>query len=55
VARFAPLYDVPILDAAADVRATFFNTEKWSRGAATEIHAISHVFGRAPGHGCRVG
>jgi organic hydroperoxide reductase OsmC/OhrA len=29
VARFAPLYDVPILDAAADVRATFFNTEKY--------------------------
>jgi len=29
VARFAPLYDVPMLDAAADVRATFFNTEKY--------------------------
>ena len=29
MARFAPLYDVPILDAAADVRATFFNTEKY--------------------------
>jgi organic hydroperoxide reductase OsmC/OhrA len=29
VARFAPLYDVAILDAAADVRATFFNTEKY--------------------------
>jgi organic hydroperoxide reductase OsmC/OhrA len=29
VARFAPLYDVPIRDASADVRATFFNTEKY--------------------------
>jgi organic hydroperoxide reductase OsmC/OhrA len=29
VARFAPLYDVPIDDASADVRATFFNTEKY--------------------------
>jgi OsmC-like protein len=29
VARFAPLYDVPIQDASADVRATFFNTEKY--------------------------
>jgi organic hydroperoxide reductase OsmC/OhrA len=29
VARFAPLYDVPILDASADVRASFFNTEKY--------------------------
>jgi organic hydroperoxide reductase OsmC/OhrA len=29
VARFAPLYDVEILDATADVRATFFNTEKY--------------------------
>ena len=29
MARFAPLYDVPILDAAADVRATFFNSEKY--------------------------
>lgn len=29
VARFAPLYDVPVADASADVRATFFNTEKY--------------------------
>ena len=29
MARFAPLYEVPILDATADVRATFFNTEKY--------------------------
>jgi hypothetical protein len=29
LARFAPLYDVPIDDAAADVRATFRNTEKY--------------------------
>lgn len=29
MARFAPLYDVEILDAQADVRATFFNTEKY--------------------------
>ena len=29
VARFAPLYEVPIDDATADVRATFFNTEKY--------------------------
>ena len=29
MARFAPLYDVPIEDAATDVRATFFNTEKY--------------------------
>jgi uncharacterized OsmC-like protein len=29
VARFAPLYDVPIDDASADVRATFRNTEKY--------------------------
>jgi organic hydroperoxide reductase OsmC/OhrA len=29
VARFAPLYDVPIDDATADVRATFRNTEKY--------------------------
>jgi organic hydroperoxide reductase OsmC/OhrA len=29
VARFAPLYEVEILDAQADVRATFFNTEKY--------------------------
>ena len=29
LARFAPLYEVPIDDAAADVRATFFNTEKY--------------------------
>jgi organic hydroperoxide reductase OsmC/OhrA len=29
LARFAPLYEVPIEDAAADVRATFFNTEKY--------------------------
>jgi hypothetical protein len=28
-ARFAPLYSVPIDDATADVRATFFNTEKY--------------------------
>ncbi len=29
LARFAPLYEVPIDDASADVRATFFNTEKY--------------------------
>ncbi len=29
MARFAPLYDVPIDDASADVRATFRNTEKY--------------------------
>ncbi len=29
MARFAPLYDVEILDAQADVRATFSNTEKY--------------------------
>lgn len=29
MARFAPLYDVPVDDATADVRATFFNTEKY--------------------------
>jgi uncharacterized OsmC-like protein len=29
VARFAPLYEVAIDDATADVRATFFNTEKY--------------------------
>jgi uncharacterized OsmC-like protein len=29
LARFAPLYDVPIDDASADVRATFRNTEKY--------------------------
>jgi uncharacterized OsmC-like protein len=29
VARFAPLYNAPIEDAAADVRATFRNTEKY--------------------------
>jgi uncharacterized OsmC-like protein len=29
VARFAPLYDVPIEDATADVRGTFRNTEKY--------------------------
>ena len=29
MARFAPLYEVPIRDASADVRATFFNTEKY--------------------------
>lgn len=29
MARFAPLYRVEILDARADVRATFFNTEKY--------------------------
>ena len=29
MARFAPLYDVPIDDATADVRATFRNTEKY--------------------------
>ena len=29
MARFAPLYAVPIQDASADVRATFFNTEKY--------------------------
>jgi organic hydroperoxide reductase OsmC/OhrA len=29
VARFAPLYEVPIHDATADVRATFRNTEKY--------------------------
>jgi organic hydroperoxide reductase OsmC/OhrA len=29
VARFAPLYEVPIQNASADVRATFFNTEKY--------------------------
>ena len=29
MARFAPLYEVPIADAACDVRATFFNTEKY--------------------------
>ena len=27
--RFAPLYEVPIEDASADVRATFRNTEKY--------------------------
>ncbi len=29
MARFAPLYDVPINDASAGVRATFRNTEKY--------------------------
>ena len=29
MARFAPLYEVPIDDATADVRASFFNTEKY--------------------------
>jgi len=29
LARFAPLYEVPIEDASADVRATFRNTEKY--------------------------
>lgn len=29
MARFAPLYGVPIDDATADVRATFRNTEKY--------------------------
>jgi organic hydroperoxide reductase OsmC/OhrA len=29
VARFAPLYDIEIFDARADVRATFSNTEKY--------------------------
>ena len=29
MARFAPLYDVTIDDATADVRASFFNTEKY--------------------------
>jgi organic hydroperoxide reductase OsmC/OhrA len=29
VARFAPLYEVPIEDATADVRGTFRNTEKY--------------------------
>lgn len=29
MARFAPLYQVPIDDASADVRATFQNTEKY--------------------------
>lgn len=29
MARFAPLYHVPIDDASADVRATFRNTEKY--------------------------
>ena len=29
MARFAPLYDTPIDDASADVRATFRNTEKY--------------------------
>jgi len=29
VARFAPLYEVPVEDATADVRATFRNTEKY--------------------------
>jgi len=29
VARFAPLYEVEINDASADVRATFRNTEKY--------------------------
>jgi organic hydroperoxide reductase OsmC/OhrA len=29
VARFAPLYEVSIDDATADVRATFMNTEKY--------------------------
>jgi uncharacterized OsmC-like protein len=29
VARFAPLYEVPVQDATADVRGTFRNTEKY--------------------------
>ena len=29
MARFAPLYDVEIADAEADVRARFFNTQKY--------------------------
>jgi organic hydroperoxide reductase OsmC/OhrA len=29
VARFAPLYEVEVADASADVRATFRNTEKY--------------------------
>ena len=29
MARFAPLYEVPIDDATADVRASFRNTEKY--------------------------
>ena len=29
MARFAPLYEVPIEDATADVRGTFRNTEKY--------------------------
>ena len=29
MARFAPLYEVSIRDASSDVRATFFNTQKY--------------------------
>ncbi len=34
MARFAPLYEVPIDDATADVRATFRNTEKYGVDSA---------------------
>jgi organic hydroperoxide reductase OsmC/OhrA len=42
VARFAPLYEVPIEDASADVRATFFNTEKYDvDGAAPYFEEVT--------------
>jgi organic hydroperoxide reductase OsmC/OhrA len=55
VARFAPLYEVPILDAAADVRATFRNTEKydvddapaWFEAVTIELSVNSPAAGAA--------
>jgi organic hydroperoxide reductase OsmC/OhrA len=52
VARFAPLYDVPILEATADVRGTFRNTAKYGIDDAPpyfeEVDVQLEIESRAP-------
>ncbi len=52
MARFAPLYEVPIEDATADVRATFRNTEKYDVDDAPayfeEVTVKLHVVSVSP-------
>ena len=52
MARFAPLYDVPVDEAKADVRATFFNTAKYDVDQAPahfeEVTVALSIDSRAP-------
>jgi organic hydroperoxide reductase OsmC/OhrA len=57
LARFAPLYEVPIEDASADVRASFRNTEKYDVDDAPayfeEVVIELSVVSSAPGTNVR--